>query len=124
MQELLQVWAQFLLENSVSAQGVDSGCSVMSPFRDPVELCFSLFCAAHGGDVSWPCPPRGRSNNAECCLGQDCRRVVVTLVLRVWSFLYLVFSEAAGTTAGMPWALDAPRNAPSVLLLLHLFLVL
>lgn len=68
MQELLQVWAQFLLENSVSAQGVDSGCSVMSPFRDPVELCFSLFCAAHGGDVLWPCPPRGRSNNAEAVL--------------------------------------------------------
>ena len=33
--------------------------------------------------------------------------MVAMLVLRVWSFLYLVFSEAAGTTAGMPGALDA-----------------
>lgn len=48
---LRQVWAQFLLENSKSAQWVDSGCSVVSPFRGPVELAFFPFHVAPGGDV-------------------------------------------------------------------------
>ena len=48
---LQQVWAQFLLENSKSAQWVDSGCSVVSPFRGSVELGYFPFHAAPGGDV-------------------------------------------------------------------------
>ena len=48
---LQQVWAQFLLENSKSAQWVESGWSVASPFRDPVELGFFPFCVAPDGDV-------------------------------------------------------------------------
>ena len=48
---LQQVWAQFLLENSKSVQWVDSGCSVVSPFRGPVELGYFPFHVAPGGDV-------------------------------------------------------------------------
>lgn len=48
---LPQVWAQFLLENSKGAQWVESGCSVASPCRDPVELGFFPFRVAPGGDV-------------------------------------------------------------------------
>lgn len=48
---LQQVWAQFLLENSKSVQWVDSGRSVVSPFRDPVELGFLPFHVGPGGDV-------------------------------------------------------------------------